>query len=527
MSPQWRNVVSVDELNQRGKKIVRVDGKQIVLFQTQSGILACNNRCPHEGYPLAEGMLDEHGVLTCHWHNWKFDLKTGNNLYGGDRLRIYPSEIRGSEIWVDVAEPPLEQQISHIKTQFRDAFDDNAYARMAREIGRLLRVGADPLESLVDAVMLSWERLEFGWTHAYAAMAEWLVLYDEQCAERELQIACLLESVAHVADDVLREQHYPYPTDALPYDEAQFVQAIEDEDETRAIALVRGGFDSGLTFRDMEKGLTRAALAHYNNFGHSLIYVSKAARLIQRLGQHVAEPLTLALVRGLIFATREDQIPEFRHYRQALAQWDDAKSVAEQPLPEQWRGLGINKALDLTLSYSGVQAEVLYAALLGANAWNMLAFNDAQQDKIKISVADNVGWLDFTHGITFANAVREQCTRFPELWPQGLLQMSCFCGRNAPFTQQETDLNRWQVTDAEDFYRSTIRDLFDHGRDEFIVSAHLLKTTLAARALNRAQLPAPVISMINAALKRFLHAPLKRKHVQRTVYQALKFVASE
>ncbi len=527
MSSQWRNVVSVDELNRRGKKIVRVDDKQIVLFQTQNGLLACNNRCPHEGYPLAEGMPDEHCVLTCHWHNWKFDLKTGNNLYGGDRLRIYPSQIRGSEIWLDVADPPLEQQIHHIKTQFQDAFDDNAYARMAREIGRLLRVGADPLESLVDAILLSWERLEFGWTHAYAAMAEWLVLYDEHRNERELQIACLLESVAHVADDVLREQHYPYPTDILAYDEDQFVQAIEDEDQVSAIALVRGGFNAGLTFRDLEKGLTCAALAHYNDFGHALIYVSKAGRLIERLGARVAEPLTFSLVRGLIFATREDQIPEFRHYQQALAQWDGAKPETEPPVPEQWRGLGIKKALDLALAYSGAQPEILHTALLGANAWNMLAFNDAQQDKIKISVADNVGWLDFTHGITFAKAVHEQCTKFPELWPQGLLQMSCFCGRNAPFTKTEADLDAWRVTDTENFYRAAIQGLFDHGRDEFIVSAHLLKTTLAARALNRWQLPDLVISTINAALNRFLHSPLKRKQVQRTVFQALKFVASE
>ena len=49
---------------------------------------ACNNRCPHEGYPLVEGALDaESCILTCHWHNWKFDLRTGANHYGGDNLR--------------------------------------------------------------------------------------------------------------------------------------------------------------------------------------------------------------------------------------------------------------------------------------------------------------------------------------------------------------------------------------------------------------------------------------------------------
>ena len=65
---------------------------------------ACNNRCPHEGYPLVEGVLDAQCVLTCNWHNWKFDLKTGETLYGGDRLRVYPVMVREGMVHVDVAD---------------------------------------------------------------------------------------------------------------------------------------------------------------------------------------------------------------------------------------------------------------------------------------------------------------------------------------------------------------------------------------------------------------------------------------
>ena len=48
--------------------------------------------------------------------------------------------------------------------------------------------------------------------------------------------------------------------------------------------MLRGGLAAGLRFPDLERGLSRAALAHYNDFGHSLIYVTKAGRLIERLG---------------------------------------------------------------------------------------------------------------------------------------------------------------------------------------------------------------------------------------------------
>ena len=56
----------------------------------------------------------------------------------------------------------------------------------------------------------------------------------------------------------------------------------------------------------------------------------------------------------------------------------------------------------------------IYRALLVANAANLLSFEIAQQDKVKVPVSGNVNWLDFTHGLTFANAVRRQCERFPE-----------------------------------------------------------------------------------------------------------------
>ena len=91
----WTRAASLDALEDRGRLVFRKDGRQIALFQTPHGVRACNNRCPHEGYPLREGSLDERCILTCNWHNWKFDLESGRNLYGGEGLRTYPVEIRG------------------------------------------------------------------------------------------------------------------------------------------------------------------------------------------------------------------------------------------------------------------------------------------------------------------------------------------------------------------------------------------------------------------------------------------------
>ena len=287
--------------------------------------------------------------------------------------------------------------------------------------------------------------------------------------------------------------------------------------------MVRGALEAGLGFSDLERGLTRAALAHYNDFGHSLIYVTKAGRLIERLGPDVALPLLASLVRGLVFAVREDLVPEFRGYAKTLARWGRAKNGVT-PAPADWRGLGINKALARTASSSGAPPIRLYHALLGANARNLLTFDIAQQDRIRVTIDDNVGWLDFTHGITFASAVREQCTKFPELWPAALLQMACFSGRNAPYTMEE-ETPEWRVNDGDAFMEDAIEGLFDHGAGEFIVSVHLVKTVMAAREELRAEPPAEVAALLVAGINRFLHSRLKRRQVRRSVYQAMKFVA--
>ncbi len=520
----WHLAMPQSELEQHSVKVVRIAGKQIALFSTADGIMACDNRCPHEGYPLSEGSLSQDCTLTCNWHNWKFELATGENLYGGDRLRTYPVETRGADIWVDITELPYADRYATITRSLRDAFDDYSYDRIGREIARLIRLGADPLDVLRLSIEWSWQKLEYGWTHAYAGMADWLKLYDEHQDDEELQLVCLVESVAHVAFDVLREKDYGFSTGVTAFDEAVFLKHIEAENEAAAIAAIRGGIQDGMQFADFEPALTSVALAHYNDFGHALIYVTKARSLIERLGQQVLEPLLLSLVRGLIYSRREDKIPEFRAYSEYLEKWGQHLDL--NPEAGLWRHKSIDTSMQAAVDCSGSSAEQIYQALLLANAVNLLSFDIEQQEKIHATVSGSVGWLDFTHGITFANAVRQQCVQFPELWPQGLLQMACFNGRNAGFTTTEIDLDSWKSSDPDAQMSDLLERVLDHGQGEHIVSVHLLKTALAVRE-EISRLNDNGSEILVAALTRLFESPIKRRHAQRVAFQSLQFVSKE
>ena len=56
MSNSWFNVIPLAKLLAACPTVVRRAGKQIALFSHGERVLACNNRCPHEGFPLSKGL---------------------------------------------------------------------------------------------------------------------------------------------------------------------------------------------------------------------------------------------------------------------------------------------------------------------------------------------------------------------------------------------------------------------------------------------------------------------------------------
>jgi nitrite reductase/ring-hydroxylating ferredoxin subunit len=524
----WTEAIALSELQPSDRRIFRAAGKQILLIRTETDVLACNNRCPHEGYPLMEGSVANGAagcVVTCNWHNWKFDLISGETLVGGDVLRRYPTQIRDGMIWLDVADPPAEQQIATALENLKDSFEDHEYDRMAREIARLTKAGGDPLDAVRQAIQWTHQKFEFGTTHALAAAPDWLALRSRLAGDDpSLDLVPLVEIIGNLCWDSLRWREFPFPEGTAPFDPDRLVQAIEEEDEATAMALVRGAFVNGPGSQALDAPITRAAAAHFQDFGHAMIYSYKTRQLIDALGEDVAETLYLTLTRSLVYASREDLIPEFRAYAGVRTAWDGSGSA---PVDDQtFRHLGVKPALSTALSASGDKI-ALFDALVSAASWQLLHFDMAYMSQADRPVQDNINWLDFTHALTFANAGRVQAERHPEIWPDVLLQLACFTGRNAKYTDSDQDISEWKVDDPAAFLEAASHQVLDHGQFEYIVSAHLVKLVVAAREEILARPNAPWAGLMAASVNQFLNSPLKRKHTTRTARQALGFVAAE
>ncbi len=393
--------ISTEDLTAKGRKLVRRNGKQILLIAQEDRLFAIANRCPHEGYPLSEGTVGPGCVLTCNWHNWKFDLETGEALVGRDPVRTYPVEVRGGEIFLDLGEPPALTQRERALKGLEAAVADNDRARMARETARLVRAGFAAEDALRHAIAFCNERFEDGMTHAYGAASGWLALADGAAAA-EQRMAAVLEPIAHLAWDTQGAARFPYAENVEPWDATDFLAAVEGEREADAVAYVRGALAAGLSYADLRDTFGEAALAHYADFGHSAIYAVHVTDLIARLGPAVQLPLLLALTRSLVRATREERLPEFRFYAKTLSAWDTANDAAIAA--GDLVNLSIDGVLERLLAAAGQAPGVLFDALMGAAAWNMLHFDLSVDRAADNAIADNASWLDFTHALTFASA---------------------------------------------------------------------------------------------------------------------------
>lgn len=105
-------VATVDEIPDGERKLVAVDGRDIVIFNVKGEFLALLDRCPHQGGSLCGGVLtgflesDSPGryaysrpgeFIRCPWHGWHFDIRTGQSW--GDPERVFTKNYN-----VDVAE---------------------------------------------------------------------------------------------------------------------------------------------------------------------------------------------------------------------------------------------------------------------------------------------------------------------------------------------------------------------------------------------------------------------------------------
>jgi nitrite reductase (NADH) small subunit len=95
MSEHWIRIARYDDLPEREGRMVVIGEREIALFNLGDRVLATDNRCPHQGGPLCDGIVTGEAVV-CPLHGWKVSLDDGcvqRPASEAHQVRTYPTSI--------------------------------------------------------------------------------------------------------------------------------------------------------------------------------------------------------------------------------------------------------------------------------------------------------------------------------------------------------------------------------------------------------------------------------------------------
>lgn len=529
--------LTLDDLPVGSMRMIRVDGQRLCLVRTESGVHALDHACPHEGYGLTQGELAGE-VLTCAWHNWKFRVSDGRCLQGEEDVVTHPTEVDAAgNVRVSLRPRDPEAERPRLMASLRHGIEREYTGQVARDVVRLLRADADPGELVWQAVAYGAPRAEFGWGHSVASATDCLSmlhLYDGD--HRALPIVQGIMGIAE-SERGRPENQLPSPEPVADGDldvaGDRFRAHVEAEQTGPAQALLLGALEAGATADEIRPWFTAAVAEHHLGYGHGAIYNQKGFQLLDMIGWDRASTVLPHLVTSLVTLTREDKLPYMRPFVGAMAQ-HDLERLAEIDAADAWEDdgrlmsalLGSDRAEPLAAATSalgeGAGVDRLLDVVVAAVSERMLRYDVAGERDFH----DDFGWLDITHGLTLANAVRwhhraegpTTATLRMALWAvflaswTGRHEWHAGVGPRAEVERTSDDLR----TAAEDLQRASQLD----GTTAFIVHAHAVKTSVAAaeEALRSGSwLP------IDAAAW-FLAAPKLERFVAATVTRSIDFL---
>jgi nitrite reductase (NADH) small subunit len=75
-TPTFQRIGSISALRDKGNFAANVAGRRLAVFHVEDAVVVTPARCPHAKGPIQDGEVN--GVLlTCPWHGYTFNLKTG------------------------------------------------------------------------------------------------------------------------------------------------------------------------------------------------------------------------------------------------------------------------------------------------------------------------------------------------------------------------------------------------------------------------------------------------------------------
>lgn len=319
---------TTDIVADKGKPFT-VDGNHLAVFRHEDGYYACDNRCPHMGYPLSEGSVRD-GVLICHWHHWEFDLKTGGCfLTNGDDVASFPMEERQGLLFVGIPkgakQAARQRLVDRGMRALEQGLKDRSSFLIAKAVTALRESGATAQEIVRHGMYYGAHKTNDGWSSGVAILTLCANLWEDVDAEdHNLFLVHGLTQISNRTSGSSRRQRFPFPrTDADP-DLATmkrwFRRYVDLRDRGAAERILLTLLDRGEPASVLADFVFSAATDYYfTGDGHALDFANKMFEAIDYIDGQGAHEIIRPIVVDLVSRTRHEE----------TSRWQDAVPVLD------------------------------------------------------------------------------------------------------------------------------------------------------------------------------------------------------
>ena len=309
-------VATLEELKAAGMMVVRSARCPLLVVYDHGKVFALDNRCPHLGFPLHRGSVED-GILTCHWHHARFDLASGCTFdLWADDVPTAAVELRDGVVWV-CPQTRYTDGDAHWRNRLREGLEQNIGLVLAKAVLGLIGEGVDYRALVRDAVLFG-ARNRDGWGIGLTILTA-LANLIPSLPEEETYLA-LYKGISRVARDcdgaaprrdrlpLAPRQFQPLPVLERWFRHWTRVRHRDAAERTLLTAIASGASSMELA----ALMLTAVTDRYFADGGHALDFTNKAFESFDIIGWEHAPAILPSVVDQMVGARGSEELNAWR-----------------------------------------------------------------------------------------------------------------------------------------------------------------------------------------------------------------------
>ncbi len=421
----WVCAGTLEELKAKGMTVVRGGACPLLVVHHQDSIYALDNRCPHLGFPLHRGSVED-GILTCHWHHARFDLASGGTFdLWADDVPTATVEFRDDgAVWV-CRRTRYADGDNHWRNRLREGLQHNIGLVLAKAVLGLHGDQADDRGLIRDAVLFGVRQRD-GWGIGLTIVTA-LGNLIPSLPEEETYLA-LFHGLRRVASDCdggpPRRDRQPlaapgeHPVPLLDRWLRHWTQVRHrDGAERTVLTAISGGVPPAELAALLLTAVTDRTFA---DGGHALDFINKAFECLDIVGWQEASSVLPTVVGQMVSARGGEELNAWRHPLDLISLSEAASAGLAEILAAgraergSWRShahLARQLLIDDPKAIIAALAAALRAGATAADLGRALAYAAALRVAWFGTANEHSDWETAHHAFTYCNALHQLLKR--------------------------------------------------------------------------------------------------------------------